>query len=131
MEIGVNLGEKLTAELISFLIENVNTFAWSPEDLPGVSVEIVAHELNVDPTFKPVKQKTRALGRERAEAVKAEVEKLLRISSITETKYPDWLANPVVVKKKNGKWRVCVDFTDLNKACPKDTFPLPHIDRLV
>ena len=45
--------------------------------------------------------------------------------------YPDWLANPVVVKKKNGKWRVCVDFTDLNKACPKDSFPLPHIDRLV
>ncbi|KAG7557017.1 Ribonuclease H domain [Arabidopsis suecica] len=49
----------------------------------------------------------------------------------TEVKYPDWLANPVVVKKKNGKWRVCVDFTDINKACPKDSFPLPHIDRLV
>jgi len=71
------------------------------------------------------------LGWERAEAVKAEVEKLLRIGSITEAKYPDWIANPVVVKKKNDKWRVCVDFTDLNKACPKDSFPLPHIDRLV
>ena len=46
-------------------------------------------------------------------------------------RYPDWLANPVVVKKKNGKWRVCMDFTDLNKACPKDSVPLPHIDRLV
>jgi len=63
--------------------------------------------------------------------VKAEIEKLLRIDSITEAKYLDWLANPVVVKKKNGKWRVCVDFTDLNKACPKDSFPLPLIDRLV
>jgi len=71
------------------------------------------------------------LGWERAEDVKAEVEKLLRIGSITKAKYPDWIANPVVVKKKNGKWRVCVDFTDLNKACPKDSFPLPHIDRLV
>lgn len=63
--------------------------------------------------------------------MKAEVEKLLRISSITEVKYPDRLANPVVVKKKNGKWRVCVDFTALNKAYPKDNFLLPRIDRLV
>jgi len=110
---------------------DVSTFVWSPEDLPGVSVEIVAHELNVDPTFKPVKQKRRKLGRERAEAVKAEVEKLLRIGSITKAKYPEWLANPVVVKKKNGKWRVCIDFTDLNKACPKDSFPMSHIGRLV
>lgn len=63
--------------------------------------------------------------------MKAEVEKLLRNGSITEAKYPDRLANPVVVKKKNGKWRVSVDFTDLNKACPKDSFLLPRIDRLV
>jgi len=131
MEIGGDLGEELTAELTTFLRENVNTFAWSPEDLPGVSVDIVSLELNIDPTSKPVKQKRRKLGRERAEPVKAEVEKLLRIDSITEAKYPDWLANPVVVKKKNGKWKVCVDFTDHNKACPKDSFPLPHIDRLV
>ncbi|KAG7529934.1 Ribonuclease H-like superfamily [Arabidopsis thaliana x Arabidopsis arenosa] len=131
VEIGGDLGEELTAELIAFLREKVNTFAWSPEDLPGVSVDIVSHELNIDPTFKPVKQKRRKLGRERAEAMKAEVEKLLRIGFITEAKYPDWLANPVVVKKKNGKWRVYVDFTDLNKAYPKDSFPLPHIDRLV
>ena len=71
------------------------------------------------------------LGPERAKAVNDEVDKLLKAGSITEVKYPDWLANPVVVKKKNGKWRVCIDFTDLNKACPKDSFPLPHIDRLV
>jgi len=82
--------------------------------LPGVSVDVVSHELIIDSTFKPIKQKRRKLGRERAEAVKAEVEKLLRIRSITEAKYLDWIANPVVVKKKNGKWRVCVDFTDLN-----------------
>jgi len=63
--------------------------------------------------------------------VKAEVEKLLKIGSITEAKYPDWLANPIVVKKKNGKWRECVDFTDLKRASPKDSFPFRHIDRLV
>lgn len=50
---------------------------------------------------------------------------------VREVKYPDWLANVVVVKTKNVKWRVCVDYSDLNKACPKDLFPLPHMDTLV
>ncbi|KAG7578907.1 Reverse transcriptase domain [Arabidopsis thaliana x Arabidopsis arenosa] len=124
-----NRGDQDRAHLISQ--KNINTFAWSAEDLPGVSIDVICHELNVDPSFKPIKQKRRKLGRDRADAVNAEVEKLLKIGSISEARYPDWLANPVVVKKKNGKWRVCVDFTDLNKACPKDSFPLPHIDRLV
>ena len=63
--------------------------------------------------------------------VNEEVEGLLKAGKIREVKYPDWLANVVVIGKKNGKWRVCIDFTDLNKACPKDPFPLPHIDALV
>ena len=92
-----------------------------------MSVEFVSHELNVD----PVKQKRRKLGWGRMEAMNAEVEKLLKIGAITEARYPNWLANPVVVTKKNSKWRVCVDFPDLNKACPKDSFPLPHTDHLV
>ena len=87
----------------------------------------MGHDLNVDPTFKPIKQKRRKLGPERAGAVNEEVEKLLRVGSIMEVRYPDWLANPLVVKNKNEKWRVCVDFTNLNKACPKDNFPLPHL----
>lgn len=99
--------------------------------MPEIDINIASHEINVDPTFKHVKQKRRKLGPERAKAVNDEVERLLQVGSITEVKYPDWLANPVVVKKKNGKWRICVDFTDLNKASPKDSFPLPHIDRLV
>ncbi|CAE5959424.1 unnamed protein product [Arabidopsis arenosa] len=102
-----------------------------PKDMPGIDKSIITHELNVDPSFKPLKQKRRKLGPDRAQAVNDEVDKLLKIGSIREVKYPDWLANPVVVKKKNGKWRVCVDFTDINKACPKDSFPLPYIDRLV
>ncbi|XP_010424499.1 PREDICTED: uncharacterized protein LOC104709616 [Camelina sativa] len=83
------------------------------------------------PTFRPVKQKRRKLGPERAEIVNKEVERLLKAGQIREVKYPEWLANTVVVKKKNGKSRVCVDFTDLNKACRKDSFPLSQIDRLV
>ncbi|KFK44296.1 hypothetical protein AALP_AA1G239700 [Arabis alpina] len=131
VEIGATLDEDLKKKLVAFLRKNVNTFAWAAEDMPGIDINVTSHELNVDPTFKPIKQKRRKLGPERAKAVNDEVERLLRVGSITEVKYPDWLANPVVVKKKNGKWRVCVDFTDLNKACPKDSFPLPHIDRLV
>ncbi|KAJ9542341.1 hypothetical protein OSB04_028847 [Centaurea solstitialis] len=60
-----------------------------------------------------------------------EVDNLLRTGKIRAVKYPEWLANVVVVQKKNGKWRVWIDFTDLNKACPKDPFPLPHIDAMV
>lgn len=71
------------------------------------------------------------LGPERAAAVNAEIEQLTNARSITEVKYPEWFANPVVVQKKNGSWRVCVDFTDLSKACPKDSFLLPHIYRIV
>ncbi|XP_033138789.1 uncharacterized protein LOC117129318 [Brassica rapa] len=67
----------------------------------------------------------------RESTIVEEVERLLSAGSIAEVRYPEWLANPVVVKKKNGKWRMCVDFTDLNKACPKDSYPLPNIDRLV
>ncbi|KAK4848380.1 hypothetical protein QYF36_012250 [Acer negundo] len=85
----------------------------------------------VDPNHQPVKQKRRKFAPERNKVINDEIQKLVDIGSVREVKYPDWLANVVVVKKKNGKWRVCIDFTDLNKACPKDSFPLPHIDMLV
>ena len=129
--IGAEISSAIKNELVQFLEQNTKTFAWSIEDTTGIDPTIVTHELNVDSTYKPVKQKRRKLGPERAKAVNDEVDKLLKAGSIIEVKYPDWLANPVVVKKKNGKWRVCIDFTDLNKACPKDSYPLPHIDRLV
>ena len=65
------------------------------------------------------------------EAVEEEVDRLLEAKAIREVHYPTWLSTTVVVKKKNGKWRVCVDFTSLNTACTKDSFPLPKIDQLV
>ncbi|XP_024007765.1 uncharacterized protein LOC112083885 [Eutrema salsugineum] len=129
--IGAELDSSIRDPLIHFLKQHSSTFAWSVEDMPGIDPQIACHELNIDPTYKPIKQKRQKLGPEKAQAVNDEVERLLKAGSITEVKYPDWLANPIVVKKKNGKWRICVDFTDLNKTCPKDSFPLPHIDRLV
>ena len=123
--IGADLAEDIKTELITFLKRNVATFAWSIDNMVGIDPEVACHELNVDPTFKPIKQKRRKLGPERSKAVNDEVDKLLGAGSIVEVKYPEWLANPVVVKKKNGKLRVCIDFTDLNKACLKIVFRSP------
>ncbi|KAJ9556882.1 hypothetical protein OSB04_011496 [Centaurea solstitialis] len=111
--------------------EHPDCFIWSNEDMVGIDPNVISHKLNVDPTFKPIKQKRRKFAPERNKVINDEVDNLLKTGKIREVKYPDWLANVVVVQKKNGKWRVCIDFTDLNKACPKDPFPLPHIDAMV
>ena len=97
----------------------------------GIDKKIIQHRLNVNPECKPVQQKRRIFAPEHNKAVTKEVEKLLEVDFIKEVFYPDWLANVVMVKKSNGKWRMCDDFTDLNKACPKDIFPLPRNDQLV
>jgi hypothetical protein len=71
------------------------------------------------------------MSKDKAEGTNAEVKRLISASIIREVTYPEWLVNTVMVKKSNGKWWMCIDFTDLNKACPKDEFPLPRIDSLV
>ena len=129
------IGRELTptdrVELVSFLTSNIDMFAWDPYEVPGVDPDYIQHRLNVDPHSKPVKQKARRSAPVHAEAVQKEVERLLQAGAIRELHYPTWLSNTVVVKKKNGKWRVCVDFTSLNQACPRDPFPLRKIDQLV
>jgi hypothetical protein len=78
-----------------------------------------------------VKQRLRRFDEEKRRAIGEEVHNLLAVGFIKEIFYPEWLANPVLVKKKNGRWRMCVDYTSLNKAYPKDPFPLPRIDQIV
>jgi len=102
--VGVDLPLSLKEELVKFLRDNAATFAWTIDDMPGIDPDVTCHELNVEPTFKPIKQKRRKLGHDRTTAVNEEVAKLLNAGSIVEVRYPDWLSNPVVVKKKNGKW---------------------------
>jgi hypothetical protein len=87
--------------------------------------------LNVDPKAKPVKQKLRRFGKDKKEATRVEVTWLLAAGFIKKVYHPDWLANPVLVRKTNNEWRMCVDYTDLNKHCPKDPFGLPRIDEVV
>ena len=129
--IGTTLSPKMRTRLIQFLKENLDVFAWSHGDIPGISPKVIQHKLNVNPERKPVQQRRRAFDLERDQAVTEEVTKLLTTSFIREVYYPDWLTNVVLVKKANEKWRMWMDFTDLNKACPKDSFPLLRIDQLV
>ena len=76
----------------------------------------MCHHLNIDPKKAGVRQKRRPMGGERAVALKEEVDRLLNAKLVRESFYPDWLANPILVKKPNGKWRTCVDFIDLNNV---------------
>ncbi|XP_074327728.1 uncharacterized protein LOC141665641 [Apium graveolens] len=131
LRIGSQLAPRLKESLSIFLLANLDVFAWSHSNMVGIDPEIMCHRLNIDPKHKGVQQKRRAVSGERATALTEEVERLLDVGLIREFFYPEWLANPILVKKPNGKWRTCVDFTDLNKACPKDSFPLPRIDQLV
>ena len=129
--IGTSMKEKTKQDLVQFLRKSIDVFAWSHEDMPGIDPSVITHRLNVHPSSKPVCQKKRVFTPERDNAIKEEVQKLTTTQFIREVYYPDWLANVVMVKKANGKWRLCVDFTDLNKTCPKDSYPLPRIDQLV
>jgi hypothetical protein len=97
----------------------------------GVSTDIIEHKLQVNPSARPRKQKLRKMLDEKVAAAKAEVQRLLDAGFIREVLYPSWLANVVMIKKKNDKWRMCTDFTDHNNCCPKDDFPLSRIDKMV
>ena len=97
----------------------------------GIDPTVITHRLNISPSFKTIKQKRRSFAPDRQKAINEEVGKILQAGEIREVEYPEWLANIVLVKKENGKWRLCIDFTDINRACPKDSFPMPRINLIV
>ena len=117
--------------LTIFLRNNQDVFAWSHEDMPGIDPSVMVHRLNVSPSFPPIQQKKQVFAPERNQTITKKVRKLQEASFIKEIYYPDWLENIVMVKKASGKWRMCVDFIDQNKACPKDSYPLPQVNVLV
>jgi hypothetical protein len=118
-------------ELLSFLYKNNNVFAWSTTNLVGVSRDVIEQRLHVCPSVKPKKQKLHKMADKKIQAAKVEVQRLLDTGFIREVVYPKWLSNVVMVRMKNGKWWMYTDFTDLNKCCPKDDFPLARIDQIV
>ena len=93
--------------------------------MPGVPREETEHSLDLNKNARPIKQRLRRFSKDRKEAIKVELVRLLAAGFIREVSHPDWLANPVLVPKSSGELRMCIDYTDLNKHCPKDPFPLP------
>ena len=127
-QVGAKLPLQEKERLLEFLQANVDVFAWNPYEAPGVDPNFICHRLNMNPFVIPKRQPPQQPSKEHAQAVRSEVAKLKQAGAIKEVFYSQWLANMVVVKKKTGKWWVCVDFTDLNKTCPKDPFPMLKID---
>ncbi|XP_075479273.1 uncharacterized protein LOC142520159 [Primulina tabacum] len=126
-----DLSASTRVSLINCLKANIHMFAWSQQELTGISPLIAEHQLNILPGSHPVRQKKRHFGPEKDKVIDEQVKELLKAGHIREIQFPSWLSNVVLVPKSTGKWRMCVDFRDLNKACPKDHYHLPRIDQPV
>ncbi|GAA0168612.1 hypothetical protein LIER_23288 [Lithospermum erythrorhizon] len=99
--------------------------------MPGVDPTVAVHQLYVETHYKPIKQKKRTFLEKKGEAIREEDDKMLGEDAIRELLFPTWVENVVLVPKPNGTWQMCTDFTNINKACPKDFYSLSNIDRLV
>ncbi|GJX79518.1 hypothetical protein Tco_0327667 [Tanacetum coccineum] len=125
----ITIGSTLTEEgrkaLCNLLRRRLNVFAWKPADMTGVPQHTAEHRLNIREGCSPVRQKKRSQALERNKEIQEEVEKLVDVGIMKEVYYHSWLSNSLLVKKHDDSWRMCMDFKDLNKACPKDGYPLP------
>ena len=130
-KLGKSLSIELRDRISEVITRHLDAFAWSTADMPGIDPDFLCHRLTMDLSVWPVRQRRRKFNEEKRQVIREETTKLLKAGHIREIQYPEWLANVVLVKKANRKWIMCVDFTDLNKACPKDSYPLPSIDALV
>ena len=106
-------------------------FVWSYEDMSEIDPKIAQHHIDTHDHMVPVKQTLRRIRIEWLLRIKEEVAKQLKVGFIKLVNQAEWIANVMLVPKKDGRVRICVDFKDLNIACPKDDFPLSHIDVLV
>jgi hypothetical protein len=99
--------------------------------MPGVRKELIEHEVHLHPHAKPIKQRLGRFTQDMNDVIKKEITRLLDASFIKEVYHPDRLTNPILVPKKNKEWRMCVDYTNLNKARKKDPFGLPRTDQVM
>ncbi|GAA0159801.1 hypothetical protein LIER_16500 [Lithospermum erythrorhizon] len=129
--IGTKLEEEHKQRLIGLVREYEDVFAWGPEDMPGIDHAIAVHRLYVDTNISPIKQKKQIFKDKKNLAIMEELQTFLKANAIQELKFPNWIANVMLVKKPNKKWRMCTDFPSLIKACPKDFYPLPYLGWLV
>ncbi|XP_012461287.1 uncharacterized protein LOC105781298 [Gossypium raimondii] len=131
VKIETSISGNTKQNLIDLLYEYKDVFVWSYQDMPGLNEDVVVHRLPLKPECKPVQQKLRRMRPEMLLKIKEEVKKQYDAGFLQVSKYPEWVANIVPVPKKYGKVRMYVDYRDLNRASPKENFPLPHIDTLV
>ena len=131
VSISASLSVEERMHLVELLKEYQDVFAWQYDEMLGIDPELVAHSLNVESGTRPVVQPMRTFHPEVEAQITQEVKKLLSAGFIKPIQHPRWLSNIVPVKKKNGQIQCCVDFCNLNKACPKDEFPLPNMDLLI
>jgi hypothetical protein len=129
VHIGASCSPDEIVTYTSLFKEFHDIFAWSYEEMPGIDPEIVIHEIKTYPDTKLVRQRLRPVHPRKATAIKLEVEKLLKADFIYPVALTDWVSNLVSIYKKQGTIRVCVDYRDINKACPKDNFPTPFVDQ--
>ncbi|GJY39603.1 reverse transcriptase domain-containing protein [Tanacetum coccineum] len=118
----------VTEELKLLLKDDMEIFVWEPADMNGVPQRIIEHSLNVNASIEPICQKQRIFAPEKSKAVAREVVEWVKAGIVWPVGYPTWISNPVLVKKCYGAWRMCIDFKNLNSACPKDYYPFPNID---
>ncbi|GKB17559.1 reverse transcriptase domain-containing protein, partial [Tanacetum coccineum] len=134
--IGRKLPIKAKQRLNKLLKDNADMFAWQYTDMTGIprtlnirgEIFATEYKLNEDKKITLIQQNKRKMTPDRIAAASKEVEELKKVGILKETRYQTWVANTVMVKKTDGAWRMCVDFTDINKACPKDCYSLPEID---
>jgi hypothetical protein len=129
--ISKKLDPSLREPTIAVLKEYSDCFAWDYTERPGLDRSIVEHRLPLKKGFRPFQQRARQMRTEVLEEVKKEIEKMLEAGFIRPCRYAEWISSIVPVKKKDGRWRVCVDFRDLNRATPKDEYPMPVAETLI
>ena len=130
-KLGKSLSQEIQYQIAEVIARHLDAFAWSSSDMPDINLDFLCHQLTMDPKVRPVLQRGRNFSEERRLVIRQETKKFFSAGHISDIQYPEWLANMVLVKKAYGKWRMFVDFTDLNKACPKDSYPLSSINALV
>jgi hypothetical protein len=131
VHIGASCSSNEVVTYTSLFKEFCDIFAWSYKEMSGIEPEIVIHEIKTYPDAKPIWQRLHPVHPCKAAAIKLEVEKLLKDFFIYPLALTDWVSNLVPIDKKQGTIRVCVDYRDINKACPKDNFPTLFVDQIV
>ena len=129
--LGVECSRADILEYTELFKEFRDIFTWSYDEIPGIDPRIIKHEIKTYPNAKPVRQRLCAANPRKAPAIKAEIEKLLKAGFIYHVPLTEWVSNLVSVDKKQGVIRICIDFRDLNRACPNDNFPTPFIDQIL